>query len=221
MASKTRSARRTKQRELVEEVTQLAVAQGVIVTTSRGHNVMCLPIAPLLEEVREAHERKKPPIPTYTITDVAGSEMVIAHNDTSIADENTPEEDKEKWAEYKAQVAEIDAELNEATMRAVAVKGIRILTMPPEEEWLAEHEFLGLTVPEKKPERQYHFFKTEVIGTLDDGLNIVAGIYRASGYDEEVLSQIEGSFRSSLGEQERADAGADQETTGEEEPATE
>jgi len=210
MASKRRTATRAKQRKDDDG--------KIVVTTSRGHRVECLPISTLIDQVRAQYEDRMPDAPTYTITDAGGSTVEVPHTAETIADDATSAEEKQAWGEYQAQVAEIEAEMNERTLRAVAVKGIRVLTMPPEEEWVEEHEFMGLVVPEKAHERLYHYIRTDVLGTAQDGVDIMAGIYRASGVDEEVLARIEGSFRPEVGRSEGADAGASAESPTEEKP---
>lgn len=207
MASKSRTAKRAVKRDGDD-------SGKVIVATSRGQRVECLPIATMIDEIRATYEARIPPPPTYTITGAGGDEVEADHTEDTIADEATSEEDKAAWAEYKVQELKIRAEMNERIMRAVAVKGIHVLDMPPEKEWLAEHEFLGLEVPEPSHERLYHYIKTEVLGTMEDGINITAGIYRASGLDEEVLTRIEDSFRAPVGEDDGQNAGTDTEEAG-------
>lgn len=210
MASKQRTAKRAKKRKEDDG--------RIIVTTSRGHKVECLPISTLIDQVRAQYEDRMPEAPTYTITDAGGSTVEVPHTAETIMDDATPDEEKQTWTEYLVQTAEVEAEMNERTLRAVAIKGIRVLDMPPEEEWLAEHEFMGLAVPESPHERLYHYVKVDVLGTAQDGIGIMAGIYRAAGVDEEVLARIEGSFRAEVGEREGADASAGAESPAEEKP---
>lgn len=198
MASKTRSAKRAQKKAQDD--------RRVIVSTSRGHRVECLPVATLIDEIQQAYQDKMPTSPIRIITDVAGSEMEVPYNDETIGDADVPEEVVLAYAEYKTESATLDAERNENVLRAVAVRGVNILTMPDDDSWIELHEWLGMTVPESPHERLYHYFKTEIIGTEADGVAITAGIYRASGVDEEVISQMEASFRDSVGGSEGADA---------------
>lgn len=182
---------------------------GVIVTTSRGQRVECLPIAAMLDEIRAQLENDLAEfeIPSHAITDVAGVTVEIQYNEESI--KNAPPEDQAKWIEYISAKTRLESESKEHQMRIVATKGVVMLDMPPDDVWIAEHEWLGYHVPTFKPERLYHYFKTEVVGTNEDGLKISAGIYRASGIDEEVIRKVEASFRASMGKPEGKDAGTD------------
>lgn len=213
MSSKTRSAKRAREK---------AQEDGhVVVTTTREHDVLCLPIATLIDEVRASYQARMDELerPHRVMRDVAKSEIQVEYTDESILKEDVPDEHREAYAAYKLAEAELASEMNESVFRAVAVRGIRVLTMPDEEEWTAEHEWLGIAVPGTPHERAFHFFKSEVIGGKKDGIDIIAGIYRASGIDEEVLSKLEETFRAEVGRAEGADAGGDTEDAGEAEEA--
>jgi len=191
----------------------------VIVTTSRGVKVECLPIFTMLDGLQEEElaklvaERQVPPPLTYTFTDVAGEETTKEHDATSIADLKTSDEDREAWERRRSLLAEIEvlapARAAERSMRIIATRGVRVIDMPPEEEWVAEHKWLGYDVPDDPRERAYHYFGKEVVGTQEDGLLLMAGIGRASGLDEEVLRQVEAGFQSEVGRSDGRDADAD------------
>ena len=201
-----------------DELTELDRDGRVIITTSRGHQVECLPIATMLDELSAEYNDKMPSPPTHQISDVTGTTIPVPYTEESIKQANVPEADKEVWAKYIEEKAKLEAELAERRIRVIATRGIMVLDMPAEEAWIAEHEFLGYTVPDAPLPRLYHYVKTEVLGTKEDGIKVTAGIYRASGLDEEVLNQIEASFRASRGKQKREDADADSENSGADEP---
>jgi hypothetical protein len=198
-----------------DELTELDRDGRVIVTTSRGHRVECLPIATMLDELSAEYNEKMPSPPTHQISDVTGTTIDVPYTEESISKlADVPEADKEAWAKYLEEKAVLEAELAERRIRVIATRGIKVIDMPAEETWIAEHEFLGYTVPDAPLPRLYHYVKTEVLGTKEDGIKVTAGIYRASGLDEEVLNQIEASFRASRGKQKREDAGTDTEDSG-------
>lgn len=187
---------------------------GTIVTTSRGARVHCLPAQLVIDQVRELYEAKKPDAPTYVVKDVSGAEETRSYNDKTILGPNVPEEDKEAWKKYLTEVAEIDKQYNEHVLRVIAVECVEILDMPPEEEWVKRDKWVyGDVIPDDHDARIYHYFKTRVVGTEKDGHNIMAGIMRASGMDEEVLAQIEASFRGEVEGEDGADTGADEANT--------
>jgi hypothetical protein len=180
----------------------------VIVTTSRGRRVECLPTQMVIDQVRELYSDMKPDPPEYTVTDVSGAQEVRRYTETTITGPNVSDEDKQKWVEYLAEVARIDREYNDHVLRVVAVECIKILDMPPEEEWVKRDKWIyGENVISDDPdERLYHYFKTKIIGTQQDGYDIMLGIHRASGVDEEVLASLEASFRSEVEDTDGNDA---------------
>lgn len=191
----------------------------VIVTTSRGVKIECLPIFTMLDGLQEEEQAKlmlelEVPLPvTYTFTDVAGEETTKEHDATSIADPKTPDEDREAFERRRSLLAVVEAaapaRAAERSMRIIATRGIRVLNMPPEKKWIAEHKWLGYDVPDDPRERAYHYFSKEVVGTQEDGLILMAGIGRASGLDEEVLRQVEAGFQSEVGRSEGPDPSGD------------
>jgi len=177
---------------------------GVFVTTSRGVEVECLPVADVIEAQEENIRASVgwPTKPTRTITDVAGSEMTEPLSDRYVESAQATEEQKEAWAEYVAAQARAEAEfsrrLNDGRVKLIAQRGVR-WDADLEKEWAADDEWAGMTVPEDPRERTLHFFRTQVLGNLGDLYRVLFGIYRASGYDEEVLDLMEASFRTEMG----------------------
>ena len=177
---------------------------GVFVTTSRGVEVECLPIADVIE-AQEANIRalvEWPEQPTRVIADVAGSEMEEPLSQKYVESGQATEEQVEAWAGYveaKAQAeAKFSARLNDGRVKLLAQRGVR-WDASLEEEWKKDDEWAGMTVPEDSRARTLHFFGTQVLGNLGDLYRVLFGIYRASGYDEEVLDLMEDSFRSEMG----------------------
>jgi len=187
----------------------------VVVTTSRGVTVECLPIASTIE----AHEEnirasiEWPEKPIRLITDVAGSVMEEPLSEAYIKSDYATEEETDIWEEYQAQQARAQAEFDEkyqvGIARLLAVEGVRIIDVD-EDEWISKHQWLNMTVPDDPRERSLHFFMTEVLGNLEgDFAAIMAGIALASGGDEELIRAAEASFRIEMGRTKRDAAGDD------------
>lgn len=189
------------------------MSDEITVTTSRGIEVECLPIAAMLEEFEENIRASIdwPDVPTYTVHYAGGETIEKPHDATSIEDSQTTDEEKQAWADYLLNKQAADAQFAEKRangyMRLLSVDGIKVLN--EQDDWQQRHEFYGMTVPDDPLERTVHYFRTEVIGSQDDIYLIMLGVYRASGYDEEVLSQVEASFRASLGQDKQAGTGDD------------
>jgi hypothetical protein len=192
------------------------MSEPVIVTTSRGVEGECMPIAAMLEAMEENIRASItwPDVPTYTVHYAGGETVQKPHDESSIADPKTTEEEKLAWADYlldrQAADAEFEEKRGEGYMRLLAVDGFKVRDAG--DDWERRHRFYGMTVPDDPLERALHYFRTEVASTQDDVYLIMLGIYRASGYDEEVLSQMEATFRASLGQGGETGAGADVDT---------
>lgn len=181
--------------------------ERIIVTTSRGHRLVCLPVATMLDGIDEEELARAmvdvPPIPTYTVEGVSGDTQEFEYDQEGIDDPSTPEGDREAWTAYQAKLAEAQAlaatRSNDRLLRVLAVSGTVDLDREPDDVWVPRHEYLGWTVPDSPYERTFHYFRREAIGSLEDGYNLMAGVSAASGLSREVLAQIEARFRSEMG----------------------
>lgn len=194
----------------------------IVVTLASGHEVECYPIGPMIETIQAQHDERADAleIPIQVLEGVGGSAVERAYDDKSILGSSVPDEDKTAYALYKIAFNAIQTEKNQAVIKAIALKGTKVLTMPPEDEWVEEHEFVGMTVPDGKLRRLWHYWSTEVLASPQDGIELTAGIFRASGVDEETVAKAMASFQDKMGRAEGADAEDDQqvpETVGEEE----
>lgn len=193
-----------------------AKPKGIVVTTSRGVEVECLPVGIELES-QEANIRESvdwPEKPTRVMTDVGGSEVDIELSRDYVESDRATEEQKAAWDAYWEDLARAEAEfqgkLNEAQPRLIAYKGVRLADPSLADKWAEDHEWLGMEVPQDERERSLHFLRTEILGDpVEDMTAIMVGIYRASGFDEEVLAEFEANFRPQMGRPGRAAAGDD------------
>lgn len=202
-----------RQRDELDETVRAKLARmldmgPVLVTTSRGVEVECLPIINLLDSVEASVEYPDPP--TYVATDASGVEIERPHNEESIEDERTTDEEKAQWAQYLEACAEADQRKNMLRLRVMAARGIRLADESLWERWAAEERAWGIRVPEDESELRFHLFVNEVVGNPTDTYLLTMGIYRAGGADEEVLDAIEKSFRSPVEGAEGAAAGGNQ-----------
>lgn len=189
-----------------KQAPQESSSDRVFITTSRGVALECMPIAAEIEQqehnIRQAIDW--PDVPTRSIEDVAGSTMTVELTQEYVDSEHATDEQREAWGQYLADLAgptaDFTTRLNTARPRLIALRGIRIMDETLIDVWAKDHEWLGMSVPDDPRERAYHFFMTEMLGNLEDDMTaIMVGIYRASGYDSEVLDQVERSFRAALG----------------------
>jgi hypothetical protein len=175
----------------------------IIVTTSRGVQVECLPIAEMFDAQEESLRASVewPEKPTHTITDVAGSEIEQALTQEWVDSGQASDEEVEAWEEYLvAQAvaqAEYESKRNEALPRLLAYKGIRLVNESLMDKWAEDHRWMSFEVPDDPRERLLHFLRTEILGNAgDDMTEIMVGIYRASGADPDLMKEAEAFFRS-------------------------
>ena len=196
----------------------------VIIVTSRDRRVLCHPIVTEMEaqeeNIRAQFEWPDVPQRKIDVPPDAGADwpstmdLTQEHIDTDYS----TEEEQALWAKYleakKVVDTEFTAKLTENKLRLMALRGITILDMPPEDEWVEEHAWMGMDVPENRLDRLLHYFRTEVLGTMDDVFAITKGIYRSAGLDQEVLDEFERSFRDQVGRARREALKSDQKDAG-------
>jgi hypothetical protein len=168
-------------------------------TTERGVTIQVIPIPMLLDEIRKAHPEPEPVTYTAHMAGGATLEIAISERDAALWRESDPEGwsvHAERWAEYEARVEERTRLLSDALWRAVMRRAV-VVDIPPDSEWVPEHEGYGITVPAGVHERRHHYIWTEVLGGRRDVLRIMA-LANGSNITEEQLSAIEASFWDTL-----------------------
>jgi len=178
----------------------------VLVVTSRGVEVECLPIATELEQL-DINIRGGftwPECPQRTMRDVAGTEAHVDITPEYLATPGATQDEMTDYALYEMKHREVEAacqnQLANARARLMALRGVRVTDPALPDKWQADHEWLGMAVPADPRDRALHFFLTEIVGNPGaDMIAIMSGIYRASGADPEALDKVEASFRNTLG----------------------
>lgn len=162
-------------------------------TTSRGVVVHFNGIATLIDALQASLNSKKPQPPSYEVKTAVGVIEKHAHDETTLE----TDEEKKAWAEYQANLQAWNAESQTALMRIVLLRGIT-LELPTTDEWEKQQAFFGIDVPQDPMEKRLHYLQTEVLGSVNDYGALVAGTMRASGVPEDLLTQMESSFRRSV-----------------------
>lgn len=188
-------------------------------TTSRGITVTCLSIATLLDKLDSQFTPPQPP--TYEVPTATGAKEIHAHSHRI---EKVPEldaegketgkfiereettletdEDRAVWADYLRRRRDNAAAHQRAISRLILLRGIDF-AMPTDDTWVRTQELVGMTVPEDPLERRLHYAETEIVGNAQDMEELVVRTFLQSGVDEEVVRQMEKSFRRSLGRSRR------------------
>lgn len=183
---------------------------GVMKKTTRGVWVECLPVKPLFDmmQVNIAQSIEWPETPTRTMSAVGGEEIDEGLTQAYIDGQYSTPEEKAEWAEYLAALevakAEYDAKIEGALGKFLATEGTRLADESLRDEWREADERLGMTIPDDPHEQAAHFLMTRIMGNAEtDTKEIMLGIFRASGYDKEVLDAVEATFRDEVGRRER------------------
>ena len=195
--------------ELPEEI-----PDRVLIVTSRGVEVECLPIGAEIEE-QESNIRARftwPAAPQRVMVDVAGTQAHVDLTPEFLKTPEATEEQKSDYAVYKTEWDRVEAQFQAASSlaraRLIALRGMRLTDPALADLWAKDHEWLDMVVPADPRERAMHFFLTEIVGNAAlDTMAIMVGIYKASGMDPEVLARVEASFRNQVGGRNGADAG--------------
>ena len=201
------------------------VVGAVIVTTSTGHRVECLPYGDDLMRAGSALVLPdKPSPPTYPLGEPGedGTVIRVPYTAQSIDGSDVPAEDTEAWGqyllamrEYNIQLASVQAQANLMKSRVLIHRATRVLDLPPDlNAWAQERlDFYGIPAPSDEKELLFDYFTSEVSKTLDDVLALMSGIMRATGIQEEVLDRFEDNFRHSMGRAEGDETQEDPEGT--------
>ena len=187
--------------------TRVVETQEVLVTCSTGTTVRCLPISATLQAIRETV--KLPDPPTYQMKDVAGSVLDVEYDQDAIDDPNTPEEDKQAWAEYQQALAEATAERNRRIFSRVCRRGIKVVDGLSMGQFIKDLKEDGIDAPTDKTKLKKLYAELEVFASPDDFNQVLMGISLASGVDEEAIRAAEERLFRPVGESDGQDTGTD------------
>lgn len=189
--------------KLPPQVTEIPEELRTYTTRATKIKLRLSPVSPLLiGKVQESLQ--EPPVPRYKVeTAVPGVVEWHDHDESTIAEDDTPEEEKQAWREYKARLREIQSLRNQRFIDLFMGKGIDF-DLPDNDDWIEAQEMLGITVPpvEKRVARKIHYLQTEVLTTQDDISEVMTRIMAMTGVGNAALDEARGLFRRSLQGQE-------------------
>lgn len=160
-------------------------------TTSRGIQIEFLPIAPLLEKIRAAHPLPEPP--TYEARTITGA--VERHQHT--AETIDTDDERAAWRAYLEADAKARADLNDALLKAILLRGLKVEAQESP-EWASEQSAFGISIPTDSVARRLLWLETEILANEEDRRAAIRGALDASNVSEEALAEIEATFRPAL-----------------------
>lgn len=180
------------------EVTEIPEEARYYTTIGTGITIRLNPVSPILiGKMNDALQQ--PPVPRYKVETVAGITEWHDHDESTIAEDDTPEEEKQAWVEYKKKIRELDQLRAQRFMDLFMSKGIDF-EMPDGDEWAETQELLGVTIPppEKRLARKIHYLQTEVLTTQDDITEVMQRVMAMTGVGNKALSEARSLFRRSV-----------------------
>lgn len=160
--------------------------------TTRGFHVRFLAIETLLDALKNSQAETEPKPPTYEVEIMGGGKEKHLHDASSIK-QGTPEE-VIAYRAYETQHDAWERQNQKEFLELILLKGIEV-EEPEKPNWEADQKSFHIKVPEGEREKQIHYLITEVLGGMADVSQLVQGIMRVSGVSEDLLSQVEATFR--------------------------
>jgi hypothetical protein len=184
------------------------VGGKVIVTTSTGWRVECLPYADQLMLVGSALTLPdgvtEPDPPRYEMRGEFVDGETRPYDEKSINGPDVSTKDKAAWEQYLADKADYDDEVSalqtrKALLQArfMALKATRVIDQPDLGEWKREQEEWGIPRPDDPNDLKFAFFIGEVCKGTDthndipDATKLFVGISKATGANQEALDSVE------------------------------
>lgn len=191
MVKKSRSI----QMEEIKDIEDTQEETPKVFVTSMGIEVPLRAISPLLMQ-RVHSSVPLPQPPTYEVEIVGGAKQTFYHDEESVAEDP---EAKRLWDQYKDDLAEARALRNNRALRVMLYKGTA-MQLPEDDDWIDEHKFLGLDVPDDPRELYQYYLETEVLGSPQDVERLMNAISELMGVKTEDVNAAMESFRDPMGE---------------------
>jgi hypothetical protein len=152
--------------------------------------VSVIQLQKIAESIRDKYTLIKP---TYTVDLPNGGKQVYDYDEESIADNATPQADKEMWAEYHNQYNLMQNEVNEKTSAYLFYAGI---DCEISDEWQEEQKWLEIELPKNKFDLKVRYITTELLRTPEQIKIAIAEIMKLSikGVDQSAIKAAEGTF---------------------------
>lgn len=159
--------------------------------TSRGYTIRFKSIPLLWQKLIQ--QFPMPQAPTYEVKTATGATETHPHNETTLE----TDQDRAAWAEYQRTLKIRGAAFLTAQIRMCLLEGVEVVARP-NVDWEKRQRLIGFTVPDDPLEKEMYFLETEITANETDVMQLIAGVARMSGIDEEAVSDLENSFRGAM-----------------------
>lgn len=179
--------------QVMEMVNPSPEKKEVEFTNSRGIKVTLRAMSPFIVQLAtESIER--PEIPTYVTEIEGGGSETVFHDEKSILDPKTSEEDKQAWAEYQIALREADRKSSEIMMNVILIESVDV-AIDDIPRWIHKQKMMGITVPENEDERLLLYKKEYVIACPADMEEITKIVMTLTGVSREEIDIAKKSFQ--------------------------
>lgn len=184
----------------------------MIFTTSDGKEIQYQSISPMeIQEIRlaiikkHANLGKRTEPPKYKVK-IGDAEQTFSHDEKSIVDPNTPQEEKVAWEEYITHTHELEEEINEKISGLIYGEGAIVDEIP--ETWKQKRAWKGLEVPENFFDAKVKYITTELLRTPQDLQEFVIAVMKLSmqGVGSEAIEAAEETFRNTTKNRKSGDS---------------
>lgn len=102
--------------------------------------------------------------PTYCTELPSGDRQCFNHDEETIQDDSTSDEERAEWGEYQENLSEFNSELGDRVLGAI------VMDQPVdfEDGWESKLEWLGVDIPEDELDRKLLYMTTRVLKTPTD-----------------------------------------------------
>lgn len=176
-------------------------------TTALGKTIMILGVSPFeIEQVRATVP--VPEVPKRKVeTALPGYSEVEELN----ADNLTTDEERKEWADYVVARRTAEEQRNTLVANFIMVEGTTF-EMDEMEAWTARRQRWNLPIPDDPIELRIAYFRTAIIGSVEDLNSIMGIVMKRQGVDEVTLKNVSATFQHTVRENaNRATADAQRE----------
>lgn len=171
-----------------------------VYVTTYGRECVVEPISLLLLQkvqltLRSGFEKdgKSLTPPKYCVELPNGDKQCFDHDEKTIVDGATSEEDRKLWEVYQGNLAEYNSKLGDRML------GVIIMDQPVdfEEGWEKNLEWLGLEIPTDELDRKMLYMTTRVLKSSDDIQGYMMKVIEISsgGVNEDAVKAARAMFR--------------------------
>ena len=169
-------------------------------TTSLGKTVEIVGVSPLeVDEVRQLV-----PIPEAPTRAVPTAVPGFTEMEPLTADSLLNDEERTIWARYDSERRAAERQRNELVTNFLLLEGTRF-DIGDLEQWKSKRKRWRLSVPDDEQQLQIAYYRTAIIGSVEDINAIIGKVMARQGVDEATLKQVQSTFQRAL---QRNTAGA-------------